>query len=319
MAEMLLTGRPLAGRPLAGSERETGGGPGSGGLSPGATGPGGTGQDDPRELLLALAALPEHHSSRPAARAQVIESWLFLARALAHRYSGRGEPLPDLIQTAAVGLIKAVDRFDPARNGPFPAYAVPTIVGEIKRYFRDQGWAMRVPRRLQELRQEIAESAELLAQKLGHPPTVAELARDLRVDEEEVREGLGAARAYSTASLDAPARDDGEPGATVGDLLGEEDRGLALAELRLTVVPAVAALPDRERRILVLRFFGNLSQDQIARRVGISQMHVSRLLARTLAALRRQLRDDQAAASRATPAAAATPRAATSRPIRHSV
>lgn len=248
---------------------------------------------DPHELLLALAGLPEHHPSRPEVRTQAIEAWLFLARSLAYRYAGRGEPLSDLTQTAVVGLIKAVDRFDPARSGPFPAFAVPTIVGEIKRYFRDQAWALRVPRRLQELRLAIAESTDALTQQLGHSPTPAELAQDLCLDEEEVRDGLRAARAYTTASLDAPA-DDSESGATLGDLLGQDDPALALAELRLTVAPAVAALPARERRILILRFFGNLSQDQIARRIGISQMHVSRLLARTLAALRRQLRDGAA-------------------------
>lgn len=300
MTDVMLPGRPPDVRE-AGQEDST---------SPGGTSPGGpleptvpqdaTGakerrgpDQDPHELLLALAGLPEHHPSRPEVRTQAIEAWLFLARSLAYRYAGRGEPLSDLTQTAVVGLIKAVDRFDPARSGPFPAFAVPTIVGEIKRYFRDQAWAIRVPRRLQELRLAIAESTDALTQRLGRSPTPAELAQDLCLDEDEVRDGLRAARAYTTASLDAPA-DESEPGATLGDLLGQDDPALALAELRLTVAPAVAALPARERRILILRFFGNLSQDQIARRIGISQMHVSRLLARTLAALRRQLRDGAA-------------------------
>jgi RNA polymerase sigma-B factor len=249
--------------------------------------------DDPTETLRALAALPPRHPSRPAVRAQAIESWLPLANHLAHRFAGRGEPLPDLVQTAVVGLIKAIDRFDTARGDGFAAFAVPTILGEIKRYFRDQAWVLHVPRRLQELRLALAEARETLTQRLGHPPTPAELAADLRLPEEEVREGMCAARAYTAASLDAPARDGtGEPGPPLGELLGEEDADLAHAELRMTVAPALATLPDRERRILHLRFVGNLTQDQIADRVGISQMHVSRLLARSLDMLREELLRD---------------------------
>lgn len=248
--------------------------------------------DDPNEMLRALAALPPWHPSRPTVREQTIEAWLPLAANLARRFAGRGEPVQDLVQTATVGLIKAVDRFDVGRGSDFVAFAVPTIIGEIRRYFRDQAWDLHVPRRLQELRLAIAEATATLAQRLGHSPTTAELADDLGIPEKEIREGLKVTNAYRTASLDAPARDTGgEPGPTLGELLGAEDADLALAELRLAMAPAVASLPPRERHILHLRFVGNLTQDQIADRVGISQMHVSRLLARILKVLREELRE----------------------------
>jgi RNA polymerase sigma-B factor len=246
---------------------------------------------DRHEALHDLAELPAHHPARPAVRDEVIVAWLPLANDLAHRFAGRGEPIQDLVQTATVGLIKAVDRFDATRGHDFASFAVPTIVGEVKRYFRDQGWEIHVPRRLQELRLAIGESTETLTQQLAHSPSPAELADDLGVPEQEVREGMKAAQAYSPASLDAPAGGRGESGPVLGDLLGEEDDELARAELRMTIAPAVAALPERQRRILRLRFAGNLTQDEIAARVGVSQMHVSRLLTRSLRQLRHQLRD----------------------------
>lgn len=248
---------------------------------------------DPHAALQDLAALPAHHPARPAARDQAIVAWLPLANDLAHRFAGRGEPLADLLQTATVGLIKAVDRFDIHRGTDFPAFAVPTIVGEVKRYFRDQTWDLHVPRRLQELRRAIAQSSELLAQRLGRSPGVPEIAADLNVPEHEVREGLRVAAAYTTVSLDAPAVPGGdEPAASLGELVGEDDRELHRAELRMAVAPAVAELSERQQRILYLRFVGNLTQDQIARRIGISQMHVSRLLNRILTELRERLHDD---------------------------
>jgi RNA polymerase sigma-B factor len=253
--------------------------------------------EDPNEAVHELAAMPPHDPARPAVRHHAIEAWLPLANDLARRFAGRGEPIQDLVQTATVGLIKAVDRFDVTRGSDFAAFAVPTIVGEVKRYFRDQTWDLHVPRRLQELRRAIAEATERLAQELGRSPTPAELAQDLAVPEGDVVEGMKVAQAYTTASLDAPARGAGDQaGAALGDLLGEEDRDLARADLRLAVAPAVAALPERQQRILHLRFFGNLTQDQIAAQVGISQMHVSRLLARILDGLRRELREDGAGA-----------------------
>lgn len=249
---------------------------------------------DPHAALQDLAALPAHHPARPAVRDQAIVAWLPLATDLAHRFAGRGEPLADLLQTATVGLIKAVDRFDVARGTDFPAFAVPTIVGEVKRYFRDQTWDLHVPRRLQELRRAIAQSTELLAHELGRTPTTAEIAADLQLAERDVRDGMRASSAYTTISLDAPATAGSEePGASLGDLLGEEDAELARAELRMTVAPAVAALSERHQRILHMRFFSNLTQEQIARQIGISQMHVSRLLTRILTELREQLREQQ--------------------------
>jgi RNA polymerase sigma-B factor len=248
---------------------------------------------DATQLLRTLAVLPEQHPSREALRQQAIEAWLPLAQHLAHRFSGRGEPVEDLVQTATVGLIKAVDKFDPDRGVEFAAYAVPTIVGEIKRHFRDHTWDVRVPRRLQELRLVIGEAAGTLAQQLGRSPTIADLAGHLGLTEEEVIEGLEGARAYHAVSLQTPSPT-GDGGTELGDLLGAEDGDLELAELRVALAPALATLTEREQRILVMRFYGNMTQSQIAERIGISQMHVSRLLARALASLRGELSEDPA-------------------------
>src|SRR5215216_3656872 len=177
-----------------------------------------------------------------------------LAEHLAHRFSNRGEPVEDLIQTATVGLIKAVDKFDPDRGVEFAAYAVPTIVGEIKRHFRDHTWDVRVPRRLQELRLVIGEAAGTLAQQLGRSPTIADLASHLNLTEEEVIEGLEGARAYHAVSLQTPAPT-GDRGTELGDLLGAEDSDLELAELRVALAPALATLTEREQRILIMRFY----------------------------------------------------------------
>lgn len=239
------------------------------------------------ELLKRLAACPPDQAAHARLRAAAIEAWLPLAEQLARRFRGRGEPLEDIIQTASVGLIKAVDRYQPARGTEFVAFAVPTIQGEIRRHFRDRTWDLRVPRRLQELRLAIRDSAENLTQQLGHPPSTGELAADLQVSPREVAEGMGAGRAYTTLSLEASVPTEGGSADTeLGDLLGEEDTDLASVELRMTLAPALAELPERERRILCLRFYGNLTQTEIAQRVGVSQMHVSRLLARSLALLR---------------------------------
>jgi len=242
------------------------------------------------ELLTALSALPAGHPSRAALRDRTIEAWLPLANHLAHRYGGRGEPTDDLLQTAAVGLIKAVDRFDPTRGVDFAGYAIPTIVGELKRHFRDRTWDIRVPRRLQELRLSISEANSTLLQTLGRSPTVTDIAAHLKVSEEEVLEGLEGARAYNAVSLSTPTGDS-ERGAELGDLLGSEDTSFELAELRVALGPALATLDEREQKILTLRFYGNLTQSQIADQIGVSQMHVSRLLARALTKLRGQLGD----------------------------
>jgi RNA polymerase sigma-B factor len=244
-------------------------------------------RDDAARLLTELAALSPDHPSRPALRERTINAFVPLARHLANRYHGRGEPADDLFQTATIGLIKAVDRFDPERGVEFLGFAIPTIVGEIKRHFRDRTWDVRVPRKLQERRLAISEATDRLSHKLGRSPTVADLAAHLGLSEEEVLEGLEGARAYNCTSLSTPLHDDG--GMELGDALGGPDPELELAELRVALGPAMATLQPREQEILMLRFYGNFTQSQIAARIGVSQMHVSRLLARTLAKLRREL------------------------------
>ena len=246
--------------------------------------------DTAADLLNAMAAMPVEHPSRAALRDRAIEAWLPLARHLAHRYSGRGEPTDDLIQTATVGLIKAVDKFDPDRGVDFAGYAIPTIIGEIKRHFRDRTWSIRVPRRLQELRLAITEANSTLTHTLGRSPTVADISVHLGVTEEEVLEGLEGARAYNATSLSTPISADGTT--ELGDTLGGEDHEYELAEMRVALGPALATLDEREQKILTLRFYGNLTQSQIAEQVGISQMHVSRLLTKALVKLRGQLATD---------------------------
>ncbi|HEX6968682.1 MAG TPA: SigB/SigF/SigG family RNA polymerase sigma factor [Micromonosporaceae bacterium] len=233
--------------------------------------------------------MPVGHPDRAALREQVIEAWLPLANHLARRYSGRGESPDDLAQTAAVGLIKAIDKFDPTRGMDFVRYAIPTIVGELKRHFRDRTWDVRVPRRLQELRLRIAEANGTLLQTLGRSPTVTDVATYLGVSEEDVIEGLEGALAYNTVSLSAPA--DGDDGTELGDMIGVDDAQYEQAELRVALGPALAGLDQREQRILHLRFYHGLTQSQIAAQIGVSQMHVSRLLARALGKLRRRLAD----------------------------
>jgi RNA polymerase sigma-B factor len=246
--------------------------------------------DSAVDLVTTMASLPAHHPARARLRDRAIESWLPLAQHLANRFAGRGEPIDDLTQTATVGLIKAVDRFDPERGVEFAAYAIPTIVGEIKRHFRDRTWDIRVPRRLQELRLSITEATSALLQSLGRSPTVADIAVHLGITEEEVLEGLEGARAYNAVSLSTPTSD-GDRATELGDLLGAEDTEFELAELRVALGPAIATLDQREQRILTLRFYGNLTQSQIAEQIGVSQMHVSRLLARALVKLRGHLGD----------------------------
>ena len=242
------------------------------------------------ELLKAMVALPAG-PARTAARDRAAEAWLPLARHLANRYTGRGEPSDDLYQTATVGLLKAIDKFDPSFGVEFAGYAIPTIIGEIKRHFRDRTWAIRVPRRLQELRLAITAANSALTHTLGRSPTAADVAEHLGITEEEVLEGLEGARAYSATSLSTPVTADG--GTELGDTLGGEDPEFALAEARIALGPALAALDEREQRILSLRFYGNLTQTEIAEQVGISQMHVSRLISRSLVKLRGHLGADR--------------------------
>ncbi|MFG2572379.1 RNA polymerase sigma factor SigF [Streptomyces sp. NPDC048481] len=240
-----------------------------------------------RAMFVELRKLQDGSPEYAEMRNQLVRMHLPLVEHLARRFRNRGEPLDDLTQVATIGLIKSVDRFDPERGVEFSTYATPTVVGEIKRHFRDKGWAVRVPRRLQELRLALTTATAELSQQHGRSPTVHELAEKLAISEEEVLEGLESANAYSTLSLDVPDTDDESP--AVADTLGAEDEALEGVEYRESLKPLLEDLPPREKRILLLRFFGNMTQSQIAQEVGISQMHVSRLLARTLAQLREKL------------------------------
>jgi len=240
-----------------------------------------------RALFIELRTLKDGSVEYAELRNRLVRMHLPLVEHLARRFRNRGEPLDDLTQVATIGLIKSVDRFDPERGVEFSTYATPTVVGEIKRHFRDKGWAVRVPRRLQELRLSLTTATAELSQRHGRSPTVHELAEKLGISEEEVLEGLESANAYSTLSLDVPDTDDESP--AVADTLGAYDEALEGVEYRESLKPLLEDLPPREKRILLLRFFGNMTQSQIAQEVGISQMHVSRLLARTLAQLREKL------------------------------
>jgi RNA polymerase sigma-B factor len=221
-----------------------------------------------------------------AAREALVERFLPLATELARRYHRGGEPLDDLVQVASVGLLKAIDRFDPARGTAFSSFAVPTITGELKRYFRDKGWSVRVPRDLQELAVRVDRTTDRLVHKLGRPPTASDIAEDLGVSIEQLLEAREAAAAYRADSLDSSCSDDEQDGMQVVDTLGGDDPGYGQAEHSATVEPMMSVLSDREREILRLRFAEDLTQSEIGDRVGLSQMQVSRLLRQAVARLR---------------------------------
>lgn len=221
----------------------------------------------------------------PGVRDELIERYIPLAESLARRYQHSGQPLDDLVQVASIGLLKAVDRFDPERGVTFESYAIPTILGELKRYHRDQGWSVRMPRRLQEHTLLIKDSIPLLSQDLGRSPTIAEIAGHSQLSEEEVLEAMDAQDAYASISLDAPIDEDSE-GSTLSDRLATDVEEYEIAEEWAEFEPHLNALPERERTIIVLRFFRDWTQSQIAQELGISQMHVSRLLSQTLQKLR---------------------------------
>jgi len=241
-----------------------------------------------RALLTLLGDLPKDSTDRVRVRERLIEMYIPLAEYLARRFRNRGEQLDDLIQVANLGLIKSVDGYDATRGAAFTSYAIPMIVGELKRHFRDKGWDVRVPRRLQELRLEITKSTGDLAQQLGRSPTVADLAVHLSVSEEEIIEGLDSSHAYRALSLHAPVAGD-EAATELVDLLGDVDRDMESVEDREALRPLIAKLPVREQKIIAMRFFGNMTQSQIAAELGISQMHVSRLLSHALGMLREGL------------------------------
>jgi RNA polymerase sigma-B factor len=237
---------------------------------------------------LGAAAAAGDEDQRRRIRDALVALHLPLVEYLARRFRNRGEPLDDLVQVATIGLIKSIDRFDLDRGVEFSTYATPTIVGEIKRHFRDKGWAIRVPRRLQEMKLSLTKATADLSQRNGRAPTVAELAKYLELSEDEVLEGLESANAYSAISLDAPELGD-EDAPAVSRSLGALDEALEGVVYRESLKPLLEQLPEREKTILMLRFFSNRTQSQIATELGISQMHVSRLLARTLAVLREGL------------------------------
>ncbi|QMU70561.1 RNA polymerase sigma factor SigF [Streptacidiphilus sp. P02-A3a] len=245
-------------------------------------------------LFARLAALEEGTHEYQYVRNTLVEMNLTLVRFAAGRFRNRSEPMEDIVQVGTIGLIKAIDRFDPERGIEFPTFALPTIVGEMKRFFRDTSWAVHVPRRLQELRLTLARATDDLAQRLDRAPTSAELAAHLGLTVEEVSEGLVAANGYAVSSLDAqPGDDESDSGGSLVERVGALDPGLEGIENLESLKPLVAQLPERERMILSLRFGAELTQSQIGAELGISQMHVSRLLAKAVGALRTGLLVDQ--------------------------
>ena len=232
-----------------------------------------------------------HHDGDVEARERLIEQYLPLVRSLARRYSYRGEQLEDLVQVGCIGLIKAIDRFDVDRGVELTTYATPNIIGEIKRHFRDKGWSIRVPRGLQELNVKLSKLIEELTVQLERSPTIPELAKAASVEEEEVLEALETGQAYSTLSLSAPSSGDDEdldPLESLGELEPEYEE----SEDRAVLAPGLRVLDERERKILHLRFYDGLTQSQIAQQVGISQMHVSRLIRRSLEKMRAEIATD---------------------------
>jgi len=237
-------------------------------------------RDSDRDLLRRY-----HEGGDTAAREQLVQRHLPLVRALARRYSGRGEPVEDLEQVGAIGLIKAIDRYELSREVALTTYATPNVVGEIKRHFRDKGWAVRVPRGLQELNARLGSTIDQLTVKFGRSPSIREIAASLGAPVEDALEALEAGSAYSTVSLSAPSGGDDDEMDPL-DSLGEEDAGYERSEDRVTLEPALEALSERDREILRMRFDEGLTQTQIAEKIGISQMHVSRLIRKSIERMR---------------------------------
>jgi RNA polymerase sigma-B factor len=238
------------------------------------------GEED-RRLLIRY-----HRGGDPAAREQLVQRFLPLARQLARRYQRGGEQLDDLIQVASLGLLKAIDRFDPARETAFSSFAVPTILGELKRHFRDKGWSVRVPRDLQEMAVRVDRMSDEMLRELGRAPTPGEIAKRIGATQEQVLEAREASAAYRAVSLDRPRTDNDEEGDPFADAFGIEDPGFGHAEDSATVERLMRVLSDREREVLRLRFEEDLTQSEIGQRVGVSQMHVSRLIRQSISRLR---------------------------------
>jgi RNA polymerase sigma-B factor len=237
---------------------------------------------DDRELLRRY-----HLGGDRGARELLVQRHLPLVRALARRYAGRGESLEDIEQVGAIGLIKAIDRYELSRDVALTTYATPNVVGEIKRHFRDKGWAIRIPRGLQELNAKMSSTIERLTAKLGHSPSIAEIALELQTTPEQVLEAMEAGSAYAPVSLSAGPSGEGELDPM--ETIGAEDANFERSEQRASLEPALELLPDREREILRMRFEDGLTQTQIAEQVGVSQMHVSRLIRKSLARMRAEL------------------------------
>ncbi|KLO33643.1 RNA polymerase sigma factor SigF [Mycobacterium haemophilum] len=244
---------------------------------------------DVPEMFRELAGLTDESAEFHRHRDKIVQRCLPLADHIARRFEGRGEPRDDLVQVARVGLVNAVVRFDVDTGSDFISFAVPTIMGEVRRYFRDNSWSVKVPRRLKELHLRLGTATAELSQRLGRAPTASELASELGMDRDEVVEGLVAGSSYNTLSIDSGSGNDDDDARAIADTLGDVDASLERIENREALRPLLEALPERERMVLVLRFFESMTQTQIAERVGISQMHVSRLLAKSLARLRDQL------------------------------
>ncbi|OBH05704.1 RNA polymerase sigma factor SigF [Mycobacterium sp. E1747] len=244
---------------------------------------------DVPEMFRELADVDPDSMEFQRQRDKIVERCLPLADHIARRFEGRGEPRDDLVQVARVGLVNAVVRFDVEAGSDFVSFAVPTIMGEVRRHFRDNSWSVKVPRRLKELHLRLGTATAELSQRLGRAPTATELAAELDMDREEVVEGLVAGSSYNTLSIDSGGGSEEDEARAIADTLGDVDTGLDRIEDQESLRPLLEALPERERTVLVLRFFESMTQTQIAERVGISQMHVSRLLAKSLTRLRDQL------------------------------
>ncbi|OBI12211.1 RNA polymerase subunit sigma [Mycobacterium sp. E2327] len=245
---------------------------------------------DVPDMFRELAGIAPDSMEFQRQRDKIVERCLPLADHIARRFEGRGEPRDDLVQVARVGLVNAVVRFDVETGSDFVSFAVPTIMGEVRRHFRDNSWSVKVPRRLKELHLRLGTATADLSQRLGRAPTASELAVELGMERDEVVEGLVAGSSYNTLSIDTGGGSDDDDARAIADTLGDVDAGLDRIEDREALRPLLEALPERERMVLVLRFFESMTQTQIAERVGISQMHVSRLLAKSLTRLRDQLK-----------------------------
>ncbi len=244
---------------------------------------------DVPDMFRELATIEADSSDFQRHRDEIVQRCLPLADHIARRFEGRGEPRDDLVQVARVGLVNAVVRFNVETGSDFVSFAVPTIMGEVRRHFRDNSWSVKVPRRLKELHLRLGTATAELSQRLGRAPTASELAEELGMDREEVVEGLVAGSSYNTLSIDSASGSDEDDARAIADTLGDVDASLDRIEDQEALRPLLEALPERERMVLILRFFESMTQTQIAERVGISQMHVSRLLAKSLARLRDQL------------------------------